>query len=243
LQDNILKNFANALSVVLTVLGAIPLFGMWPSPWFLAGIASVLLSVSMYSGAAPGPPRVVLTTLHATLKAAPWLGRAGRDAVVALGLDRGGLGGQRPHPVSRGERAAARKRVGGFVLTLAAAAGVWVLATGDGRGGGRAGLGRRGLARPALDAAAALDPDPLVDGASWGDAGWAADAGPVERVRPGDADGDAGGRRRAAAAATTADVLGGAHPPPGERLARHARDVARAIGAAAGGGAAREPRA
>lgn len=30
--DNILKNFANALSVIFTVLGAMPLFGQYPSP-------------------------------------------------------------------------------------------------------------------------------------------------------------------------------------------------------------------
>ena len=42
--DNIQKNFANALSVALTVLGAAPLFGLWPSPWFLVGVAATLLS-------------------------------------------------------------------------------------------------------------------------------------------------------------------------------------------------------
>ncbi|KAI3431683.1 hypothetical protein D9Q98_004729 [Chlorella vulgaris] len=49
--DNILKNFALAISVILTVLVAIPLFGQWPSPVFLAGVALVLLSVFMYGRA------------------------------------------------------------------------------------------------------------------------------------------------------------------------------------------------
>ena len=49
--DNILKNFANALSVILTVVGAAPLFGQYPSPWFIVGAAAVTLSVYMYSQA------------------------------------------------------------------------------------------------------------------------------------------------------------------------------------------------
>ena len=47
--DNILKNFANALSVIFTVLGAMPLFGQYPSPWFVVGVGLVSLSVSMYN--------------------------------------------------------------------------------------------------------------------------------------------------------------------------------------------------
>eukprot|EP00951_Prasinocladus_malaysianus_P003736 scaffold26360_cov50-Prasinocladus_malaysianus.AAC.1 len=35
--DNILKNFANALSVICTVLLAIPLFDQYPSPWSILG--------------------------------------------------------------------------------------------------------------------------------------------------------------------------------------------------------------
>ena len=35
--DNILKNFANALSVICTVICAIPLFGQYPSPWSILG--------------------------------------------------------------------------------------------------------------------------------------------------------------------------------------------------------------
>jgi UDP-sugar transporter A1/2/3 len=46
--DNILKNFSLAVSVILTVLLAIPLFGQWPSMFFLVGVALVLLSVFMY---------------------------------------------------------------------------------------------------------------------------------------------------------------------------------------------------
>jgi UDP-sugar transporter A1/2/3 len=49
--DNILKNFALAVSVILTVLAAIPIFGQWPSPVFLVGVALVLLSVFMYGRA------------------------------------------------------------------------------------------------------------------------------------------------------------------------------------------------
>ena len=51
--DNILKNFANALSVIFTVLGAIPLFEQYPSAWFIVGVAAVLLSVFMYGKATP----------------------------------------------------------------------------------------------------------------------------------------------------------------------------------------------
>ena len=43
--DNILKNFANALSVIFTVIGAMPLFGQYPSIFFLFGVVGVLLSV------------------------------------------------------------------------------------------------------------------------------------------------------------------------------------------------------
>lgn len=51
--DNILKNFANALSVIFTVLGAMPLFGQYPSPWFIVGVSLVSLSVFMYGKSAP----------------------------------------------------------------------------------------------------------------------------------------------------------------------------------------------
>lgn len=51
--DNILKNFANALSVIFTVLGAMPLFGQYPSGWFIVGVALVSLSVFMYGKSAP----------------------------------------------------------------------------------------------------------------------------------------------------------------------------------------------
>ena len=51
--DNILKNFANALSVIFTVIGAMPLFGQYPSFFFLFGVAGVLLSVFMYGKSTP----------------------------------------------------------------------------------------------------------------------------------------------------------------------------------------------
>ncbi|KAK9809147.1 hypothetical protein WJX72_010196 [[Myrmecia] bisecta] len=51
--DNILKNFANALSVVFTVLGAIPLFHQYPSLWFVVGVSLVMTSVFMYGKSAP----------------------------------------------------------------------------------------------------------------------------------------------------------------------------------------------
>lgn len=93
--DNIQKNFANALSVALTVLGAAPLFGLWPSPWFLVGVAATLLSVSMYSGTAPPLPKPLQEAWdYFDRRLCPtWLKRAGRDVVLALGLDRGGLHG------------------------------------------------------------------------------------------------------------------------------------------------------
>ena len=50
-SDNIMKNFANALSVIFTVVGAIPLFGQYPSIWFLAGSLLVSLSLFMYQRA------------------------------------------------------------------------------------------------------------------------------------------------------------------------------------------------
>lgn len=51
--DNILKNFANALSVIFTVIGAMPLFGQYPSIFFLFGVLGVLLSVFMYGKSTP----------------------------------------------------------------------------------------------------------------------------------------------------------------------------------------------
>lgn len=51
--DNILKNFANALSVIFTVIGAMPLFGQYPSIFFLFGVVGVLLSVFMYGKSTP----------------------------------------------------------------------------------------------------------------------------------------------------------------------------------------------
>ena len=55
--DNILKNFANALSVIFTVIGAMPLFGQYPSIFFLFGVIMVLLSVFMYGKSAQVGPK------------------------------------------------------------------------------------------------------------------------------------------------------------------------------------------
>ena len=49
--DNVVKNFAIAVSVILTVLVAIPLFGQHPSMYFLVGVGLVLFSVFMYGKA------------------------------------------------------------------------------------------------------------------------------------------------------------------------------------------------
>ena len=51
--DNIQKNFANALSVIFTVLGAIPLFGQVPSAWFVLGVFCTMTSVFMYQKTMP----------------------------------------------------------------------------------------------------------------------------------------------------------------------------------------------
>mmetsp|Transcript_40393 Transcript_40393/g.114360 ORF Transcript_40393/g.114360 Transcript_40393/m.114360 type:complete len:470 (+) Transcript_40393:497-1906(+) len=47
--DNILKNFANALSVICTVICAIPIFNQYPSPWSLLGLVFTFTSIFMYS--------------------------------------------------------------------------------------------------------------------------------------------------------------------------------------------------
>lgn len=51
--DNILKNFANALSVICTVICAIPIFGQYPSPWSIVGLLLTFTSIFMYGSAAP----------------------------------------------------------------------------------------------------------------------------------------------------------------------------------------------
>lgn len=67
--DNILKNFALAVSVILTVLLAVPLFGQWPSTFFLMGVGLVLLSVFMYSEVVlQGPSKKVLKQLESYKK-------------------------------------------------------------------------------------------------------------------------------------------------------------------------------
>jgi solute carrier family 35 (UDP-sugar transporter), member A1/2/3 len=50
--DNVLKNFANAVAVIFTVLAVIPLFGQYPSGFFLVGTALVLVSVILYGSSA-----------------------------------------------------------------------------------------------------------------------------------------------------------------------------------------------
>lgn len=50
--SSVLKNFALAISVILTVIVAIPLFNQWPSVFFLFGVTLVLTSVFMYSNGA-----------------------------------------------------------------------------------------------------------------------------------------------------------------------------------------------
>ncbi|PSC68753.1 UDP-N-acetylglucosamine transporter-like [Micractinium conductrix] len=113
--DNILKNFALAISVILTVLVAIPLFGQWPSPIFLVGVGLVLLSVFMYGRAldarrlqqlwqrtrkrmqdgGPGQRWVVLLLLTALAAGCVLLlagGLSTRRPVEGLPLTQGGMG-------------------------------------------------------------------------------------------------------------------------------------------------------
>ena len=142
--DNIQKNFANALSVALTVLGAAPLFGLWPSPWFLVGVAATLLSVSMYSGTAPPPPRPLQEAWdYFDRRLCPaWLKRACRDVVLALGLDRGGLHGL----VRRTSSSAATSAA--FLAAVAAANG----GSGEGHNTGGGSAGDLGGKRSSLSA-------------------------------------------------------------------------------------------
>lgn len=64
--DNILKNFALAGSVILTVLVSIPLFNQWPSSFFLFGVTAVLLSVFMYGGSMKVPKQAHTLYISAT---------------------------------------------------------------------------------------------------------------------------------------------------------------------------------
>lgn len=76
--DNVLKNFSLAVSVILTVLLAIPLFGQWPSAYFLVGVALVILSVFMYSES--------ISKLYGmTLLVDLWKGRRRRVTLSMLG--------------------------------------------------------------------------------------------------------------------------------------------------------------
>lgn len=93
--DNVVKNFALAVSVILTTLAAIPVFGQWPTPAFLLGVVFVLLSLAMYSKNVrlPNAQRLRLR-LQELRKWATTLGGCLRPAVrtslavasVALGL-------------------------------------------------------------------------------------------------------------------------------------------------------------
>eukprot|EP00208_Stichococcus_sp_RCC1054_P005670 CAMPEP_0206138246 /NCGR_PEP_ID=MMETSP1473-20131121/3177_1 /ASSEMBLY_ACC=CAM_ASM_001109 /TAXON_ID=1461547 /ORGANISM="Stichococcus sp, Strain RCC1054" /LENGTH=460 /DNA_ID=CAMNT_0053531613 /DNA_START=554 /DNA_END=1936 /DNA_ORIENTATION=- len=71
--DNILKNFANALAVVFVVLFSIPLFGQWPSAFFLVGVAIVVLSMQMY-GATPAQADRIWRTAGKVLQPLQHLG-------------------------------------------------------------------------------------------------------------------------------------------------------------------------
>ena len=67
------------------MVGAIPLFGLWPSSWFLAGVGAVLLSVSMYSGAGPGLPGPVAAGVAALAPSlAPALGGAPINGAISF---------------------------------------------------------------------------------------------------------------------------------------------------------------
>jgi solute carrier family 35 (UDP-sugar transporter), member A1/2/3 len=207
--DNILKNFANAASVVLTVLGAIPLFGMWPSAWFLAGVGAVLLSVSMYSGAGPGLPGPVAAALAAAAKAYPGLAAAAGDVATALGLAKPASGSHAHAPAGAARRAARIRVAAGLAAGVALVAGAGAVShsvAGSGGGDDRASpaavgaaLGRRAgfgsaaagmpVRRPAD--ASVRRPD-VVPGDSDGD---------LSRSAPVDGDGGGGRRRRSTLAA------------------------------------------
>ena len=70
--SSVLKNFALAISVILTVLVAIPLFDQWPSIFFLFGVTLVLSSVFMYSNGAAnlGKESGSMTTMFAPMVSA-----------------------------------------------------------------------------------------------------------------------------------------------------------------------------
>jgi UDP-sugar transporter A1/2/3 len=51
--DNIIKSFAMAISILLSWLLSIPLFGLHPTPLFVVGLALVLASVLLFSAAPP----------------------------------------------------------------------------------------------------------------------------------------------------------------------------------------------
>lgn len=86
--DNILKNFALAGSVIMTVLVSIPLFGQWPSPLFLVGVSMVLTSVFMYSESFPRISiqafKILFFLLGVGMGAVYMLGQAKYDGWSAL---------------------------------------------------------------------------------------------------------------------------------------------------------------
>lgn len=189
---------------MLTVLGAIPLFGLWPSAWFLAGVAAVLLSVSMYSGAGPGLPAPVAAALAAAVKSHPGLARAFGDVATALGLAKPSAGSHAHAPAGAARRAA-RIRVAACLATavaLVVAAGVVAHSVEGSSSAGAspaevgAALGRRagfgGTVPVRRPADASVRPD-VVPGDSDGD---------LSRSVPVDVDGSPHGGRRSTLAAT-----------------------------------------
>jgi len=244
--DNILKNFANALSVVLTVLGAVPLFGQWPSSWFLAGVGAVLLSVSMYSGAGPGMPGPVVAGMAALAKAHPGLARAAGDVATALGLAKPASGSHAHAPAGAARRAARIRVCAGMAVLLGLVVGAGVVSRHAGGGGGggsaevvgaslgrRAGFGAGSLTRGGGGGAVPADPTSrpaTLPGDSDGDL---SRSGPQPEIGDGGGgdSGDGGGGRRA--------VLSSAHqtqPVPSWELAHR-------VGGAWGGPARRARRA
>jgi hypothetical protein len=203
---------------VLTVVGAIPLFGQWPSSWFLAGVASVLLSVSMYSGAGPGLPAPLAAGLAAVAKAHPGLARAAGDVATALGLAKPASGSHAHAPAGAARRAARIRVLAGTAVALALVIGAGVVsrhaAGGAGSGqppaqveevgaalGRRAGfgvgtLGRRDLGAAVGNTAADVDASArpaTIPGDSDGDLSW---SGPVDgEAKGGGGRGGGAGRR------------------------------------------------
>jgi hypothetical protein len=64
--DNIIKGFAMAISILLSWLLSIPLFGLRPTPFFVVGLAMVLASVVLFSAASAPPARGAGGAAHNT---------------------------------------------------------------------------------------------------------------------------------------------------------------------------------